>query len=88
MTQITSSGAVLFRKIDGRLHFLTVESQANRGYWGLVKGRIEDGERITEAAYRDLLEEVGTRFPRSPGPEFQQLSATGWKTLASRDTGL
>ena len=61
MTQITSSGAVLFRKIDGRLHFLTVESQAKRGYWGLVKGHVEDGESIAEAAYREILEEVGLR---------------------------
>ena len=61
MAQITSSGAALFRRIDGTLHFLAVESRSQRGYWGLVKGHVEEGESIAQAARREITEEVGLR---------------------------
>ena len=61
MAQVTSSGAALFRRIDGALHFLAVESRSERGYWGLVKGHVEAGESIAEAARREIAEEVGLR---------------------------
>ena len=61
MTQITSSGAALFRRIDGTLHFLAVESRSQRGYWGLVKGHVEEGESIAQAARREIAEEVDLR---------------------------
>ena len=61
MAHVTSSGAALFRRIDGALHFLAVESRSERGYWGLVKGHVEAGESIAEAARREIAEEVGLR---------------------------
>ena len=64
MAQVTSSGAALFRRVDGALHFLAVESRTQRGYWGLVKGHVEAGESIAEAARREIAEEVGLRDVR------------------------
>ena len=61
MAQVTASGAALFRWIDGALHFLAVESRSQRGYWGLVKGRLEPGETAQQAARREIAEEVGLR---------------------------
>ena len=61
MAQVTASGAALFRWIDGALHFLAVESRSRRGYWGLVKGRLEAGETVPQAARREIAEEVGLR---------------------------
>ncbi len=61
MAQVTASGAALFRWIDGALHFLAVESRLHRGYWGLVKGRLEAGETVPQAARREIAEEVGLR---------------------------
>ena len=61
MAQVTASGAALFRWIDGAVHFLAVESRSQRGYWGLVKGRLEAGETAPQAARREIAEEVGLR---------------------------
>jgi thymidylate synthase (FAD) len=61
MAQETASGAALFRRTDGALHFLAVESRSQRGYWGLVKGHVEEGETIAQAARREIAEEVGLR---------------------------
>ena len=61
MAQVTASGAALFRWIDGAVHFLAVESRSQRGYWGLVKGRLEAGETVPQAARREIAEEVGLR---------------------------
>ena len=61
MGLVTAGGAALFRRIDGALQFLAVESRAQRGYWGLVKGHVEAGESIAEAARREIAEEVGLR---------------------------
>lgn len=59
MTLVTASGAALFKRFDGTLHFLAVESQLRRGYWGLVKGKLEAGETEHQAARREIAEEVG-----------------------------
>ena len=64
MAQVTASGAALFRRIDGVAHFLAVESRSQRGYWGLVKGRVEAGETVPQAARREIAEEVGLRGVR------------------------
>ena len=64
MAQVTAGGAALFRWIDGAAHFLAVESRSQRGYWGLVKGRVEPGETVPQAARREIAEEVGLRGVR------------------------
>ena len=61
MAQVTASGAALFRRIHGALHFLAVEAQSRRGYWGLVKGKVEAGESVPQAARREIAEEIGLR---------------------------
>lgn len=64
MAEVTAGGAALFRWIDGVAHFLAVESRSQRGYWGLVKGRVEPGETVPQAARREIAEEVGLRGVR------------------------
>lgn len=59
MALVTASGAALFRRTDGALEFLAVESRSRRGYWGLVKGKMEAGETVPQAARREIAEEVG-----------------------------
>lgn len=60
MVQVTAGGAALFRRMkNGSLEFLAVESQLRRGYWGLVKGKLEAGETVLQAARREITEEVG-----------------------------
>jgi len=53
-----SAGGVVFRKIDGKYEFLLGK---HSGYhkWVLPKGLIEKIESQTEAAVREVLEEVG-----------------------------
>jgi bis(5'-nucleosidyl)-tetraphosphatase len=55
-----SSGAVVCRKQDLEIQFLSVKSKANL-YWGFPKGRMENGESEEETAKREVLEETGLK---------------------------
>ena len=59
MALVKASGAVIFRQTDSNLEFLIVESRLRAGSWGLVKGKIEEGETEYQAAQREIVEEVG-----------------------------
>ena len=59
MALVKASGAVIFRQTDTNLEFLIVDSRLRAGSWGLVKGKIEEGETEYEAAQREIVEEVG-----------------------------
>ena len=54
-----SCGAVIFKKADEQIVYLTVEYKIEAGYWGLVKGHVEQGETEIETARREIYEEVG-----------------------------
>ena len=56
---VKSCGAVIFREEDGQRLYLTVEYKKEPGYWGLVKGHVEEGETERETARREIYEEVG-----------------------------
>lgn len=58
MNMEKSCGAVIYRRINGGLEFLAVESKVN-GHWGFPKGHVEDGESEKETAIREVLEETG-----------------------------
>jgi bis(5'-nucleosidyl)-tetraphosphatase len=52
-----SAGIVLFRKDNGKRHYLVLHYPG--GHFDLPKGHIETGETELEAAERELVEETG-----------------------------
>ncbi len=53
-----SAGGVVYRKVDGRYEFL-IGKHSGYHKWVLPKGLVERGESQTEAAIREVEEEVG-----------------------------
>ena len=47
-----SCGAVIYRKIDENLEFLSI-SHRNDGHWGFPKGHVEKNESEEETAIRE-----------------------------------
>jgi 8-oxo-dGTP diphosphatase len=57
----TSAGGIVYRKIDGQLHWLVTQHSQNK-HWGFPKGIIGDiheNEKMEEAALREVGEEGG-----------------------------
>jgi 8-oxo-dGTP pyrophosphatase MutT (NUDIX family) len=52
-------GALIYSKSTKRYLFLLRDNNKYAGSWGLVGGKIERNERITEALYRESVEEIG-----------------------------
>ncbi|OQY47041.1 MAG: hypothetical protein B6242_06020 [Anaerolineaceae bacterium 4572_78] len=52
-------GAVIFRRENNQILYLTVLYKSGLDYWGLVKGHVESGETEHETAKREIAEEVG-----------------------------
>ena len=64
---ITHPGSVVVLPVlpDGRILLIRQYRHATRQYlWELVAGRIDSGERVRQAAARELLEETGYRAQR------------------------
>lgn len=58
-TDVTQGvGALIYSKKTKRYLFLLRDGSKYAGSWGLVGGKINEGERISEALYREILEEV------------------------------
>ncbi|MGK0467138.1 bis(5'-nucleosyl)-tetraphosphatase [Clostridium sp.] len=53
-----SCGAVIYRKNDDNLEFLTISHKSD-GHWGFPKGHVEKGENEEETAVREIYEETG-----------------------------
>ena len=58
-----SGGFVIYRLEDGQPLYLLIKSSGD-GYWGLPKGKIDDGEKKEEAALREVKEETGLKDVR------------------------
>jgi 8-oxo-dGTP pyrophosphatase MutT (NUDIX family) len=60
-TEIVSQGvgALVYSKKTKRYLFLLRDGAKYSGTWGLVGGKINNGERIAEALYREITEETG-----------------------------
>ena len=58
-----SCGAIVFKK-DIELKFLLMhkpDAKGFHGYWGFVKGNVEEGEDETDTVLRELNEETGAK---------------------------
>lgn len=52
-----SAGILLFREESGKKMFLLLHYPS--GHWDFIKGRIEKGESLKQAALREAMEETG-----------------------------
>jgi len=52
-----SAGAVIFRKMEGKIFYLLLHYQS--GHWDFPKGNIERGEKLEETVKREVKEETG-----------------------------
>lgn len=55
-----SCGAVVFTKVDNCIKYLLIQNL--NGIYGFPKGHVEEGERETETALREVFEEVGIKI--------------------------
>lgn len=58
-----TSGAVVYRKNNGRLEYLLLESQNKGHFWGFPKGNVEGHESLKETAAREIKEETQLTVP-------------------------
>ena len=66
MTRVLSCGAVIYRKVGGRILFLLLK-HTNGNHWSLAKGHTEVGESEVQTATREISEETGLRVKFKPG---------------------
>ena len=52
------AGALIYSKKTKRYLFLLRDGQRYAGSWGLAGGKIDSGERVVEALYREIIEEL------------------------------
>lgn len=55
----THAGGVVFRRVGEQVEYLLVQAKHSPQDWVLPKGHIEPGERMQEAAVREVREETG-----------------------------
>lgn len=55
-------GALIYSTTTKRYLFLLRDATKYSGSWGLVGGKVENGERVIEALYREAQEEVGVNL--------------------------
>ncbi len=58
-TKVISAGIIIFRRVEGELKFLFL--YRSRGTWDFPRGRMEEGERSWQTAFREVGEETGLR---------------------------
>jgi len=59
-----SAGAIVFRREEGKIHYLLLHYPGFRGdrtHWDFPKGQIEKGESIADTAKREVEEETGIK---------------------------
>jgi 8-oxo-dGTP pyrophosphatase MutT (NUDIX family) len=66
MTKALSCGAVIYRKVGGKILFLLLK-HTNGNHWSLSKGHTELGESEMQTAIREIDEETGLRCKFKPG---------------------
>lgn len=58
-----TSGAVVYRKNNGEIEYLLLESQNKGHFWGFPKGHVEGNETLEETAIREIREETQLVLP-------------------------
>lgn len=58
-----TSGAVVYRKNNGEIEYLLLESQNKGHFWGFHKGHVEGNETLEETAKREIKEETQLVLP-------------------------
>ena len=58
-----TSGAVVYRKNNGEIEYLLLESQNKGHFWGFPKGDVEGNETLEETAKREIKEETQLVLP-------------------------
>lgn len=58
-----TSGAVVYRKNNGEIEYLLLESQNKGHFWGFPKGHVEGNETLEETAKREINEETQLVLP-------------------------
>jgi 8-oxo-dGTP pyrophosphatase MutT (NUDIX family) len=66
LTRTLSCGAVIYRKVGGKILFLLLK-HTNGNHWSLAKGHTEPGESEIQTAVREIDEETGLRVKFKPG---------------------
>lgn len=74
MNQILAAGGLVWRKGSSDIEFLIVHRPRYRD-WTLPKGKLDTGESLMQAAYREVLEETGYRCRIGP-----KLATTEYRT--------
>ncbi|VDO93566.1 unnamed protein product [Soboliphyme baturini] len=55
----TAAGFILFRMINGRIHYLLLRASYGTHHWTPPKGHVNKGESLRDAAVRETFEETG-----------------------------
>ena len=58
-----TSGAVVYRKNNGEIEYLLLESKNKGHFWGFPKGHVEGNETLEETAKREIKEETQLVLP-------------------------
>lgn len=58
-----TSGAVVYRKNNGEIEYLLLESQNKGHFWGFPKGHVEGNETLEDTAKREIKEETQLVLP-------------------------
>lgn len=74
-----STGTLIYSRSTKRYLFLLRNGSKYSGSWGLVGGKIEKDEKITDALYREITEEIGCNL--------QANKIIPIETFTSRDSG-
>ncbi len=65
VSRIEAAGGVVWRRGSSNMEFLVVHRPQYRD-WSLPKGKMDDGEVLLQAAYREVIEETGYRCRIGP----------------------
>jgi 8-oxo-dGTP pyrophosphatase MutT (NUDIX family) len=77
-----SCGALVYRRVDGRIDFLILRHMLG-GHWSFPKGHVESGETEPETALREVREETGLNI--SLMPDFRRQVSYSPRTGVSKD---
>ncbi len=58
-----TAGAVVYRRNNGELQYLLLESTNKGNFWGFPKGHVEVNETLEATAHREIKEETSLDLP-------------------------